>query len=450
MIGRRRVGKTFLVNRVYGDRIAFSVTGLQNAPKREQLQNFAYQLAAYSGDERSVRQPSNWLEAFQFLRLQLSQQLGDEKLVVFLDELPWLATPKSGFLRGLSFFWNSWAVHERIVVVICGSAASWMIQKVVRNKGGLHNRITKRIYLAPFDLSETRDYLASRNVRLDHYQTLQLYMAMGGIPHYLKEVQAGKSATQNIDAICFSPGGLLRNEFTALYPSLFEEAERHISVIRTLAARHGGLNRSDLIRRAGLSDGGRAGQVLQDLVSSGFITLYPAYDDKKKNSLYRLTDEYSRFYLKFIENNREDNPGTWTRLSQTQTWQSWSGYAFESICLKYIDRIRAAMSIGGIYSRVATYTHRESDKLPGFQIDLLLDRNDQTINLFEVKFLRETLAIDRAFNIKLQQRAGYFRAATGTTKQLLTVLITTFPVVENAHKHTFIDQFLTMEALFTD
>ncbi|MCB0840747.1 MAG: AAA family ATPase, partial [Bacteroidetes bacterium] len=290
VIGRRRVGKTFLINHVYEKNILFSISGTQNTPLKEQLGNFAYMLNEYANTKIAYKTPTSWQEAFQMLITYLKEKIttSEEKMVVFFDELPWLATRKSGFLRAFSFFWNNWAVKQNIVIVICGSAASWMIQKVVHHRGGLYNRITKRIFLEPFSLAETEEYLKSRQIHFEQYHIVQIYMAMGGIPHYLKEIAKGKSATENINEICFSQGGLLRDEFLNLYPSLFANAENHIAVIRALASKKLGLTRQQILEVAKIPDGGSLQRTLQELEQSGFIATYRPYQKKKKEKLYRL------------------------------------------------------------------------------------------------------------------------------------------------------------------
>ena len=288
VIGRRRVGKTYLIRTTYEHKIIFEISGLQNASGEEQLRNFSNQLKKYSGSKVTIPTPKDWLDAFFILVDFLESTNLKEKPVVFFDEVPWMATHKSGFLKGLSYFWNSWAVKQNIVVVICGSAASWMIQKVLRNKGGLHNRVTRRIRLSPFTLKETEEFLINRNIRLERYQLLQIYMAMGGIPHYLKELEAGKSAIQNIDKICFSENGLLRDEFMSLYPALFKHSDYHQIIIRALASKPNGLIRSDLIKHSKLTESGRITKVLTELIESGFITDYPAIGKKKKGKFHTV------------------------------------------------------------------------------------------------------------------------------------------------------------------
>lgn len=448
VIGRRRVGKTFLVRSVYAGKIDFEITGVQNGNLRAQLQHFTDRLNYHARPILPFKPPQNWQEAFQMLIIYLEKLEKTEKFVVFLDEFPWLAGRKSDFLRAFGLFWNSWASQQNIVVVICGSAASWMIANVVRDKGGLHNRITRRIYLQPFTLFESELYLRSRGIRLDRYHLIQIYMAMGGIPHYLKEVEAGKTAVQNIDQICFSPQGLLREEFLQLYPALFDNPESHVQIIRALSGTWQGMTRADILSATGLADGGNASRILEELIHSGFITGYYAFGKKKKEMRYRLTDEYSLFYLKFIEEKRGEGAGAWERLTQTQPWKSWSGYAFESLCLKHVPAIKKALGISGIYTEASSFYLKNSEFGRGIQIGLLIDRNDHAINIFEIKFYQSPFTLKKEHADEFRLKKAIFKSVTGTTKQVFFTLLTTFPLTPNEHSLGTVDKALDMNCLF--
>lgn len=439
-----------MINQVFKDQIIFSISGTQNTPIKEQLGNFAYLFNEYSGAKIAYKIPNNWQEAFQMLITYLKEKLPTvkEKPVIFFDEVPWLATRKSGFLRAFSFFWNNWAVRQNIVIVICGSAASWMIKKVVHHRGGLYNRITQRIFLEPFDLSETEKFLQSRNIHFEKYQIIQLYMAMGGIPHYLKEVVKGKSATENINQICFAKGGLLRDEFLNLYPSLFENADRHIALIRALASKRNGLTRQQLTELTKIPEGGSMQRVLQELEQSGFIASFRPYKKKKKEKIFRLIDEYSLFYLQFIASNEFEGTDTWNLLSQTAAIKSWSGYAFEGICLKHLSQIKKALGISGIQTISSSFVKKGSPAEKGTQIDLLLDRSDQVINLFEIKFSNKQFTISKSYFENLSNKMSIFKEHTKTRKQLFLVLITTFGLTENQYSSSIVSQSLTMDDLF--
>ncbi|MEI6766244.1 MAG: ATP-binding protein [Bacteroidota bacterium] len=450
VIGRRRVGKTFLVRTVYHDFLNFEITGIQNAPLTVQLQDFAYQLSRLTKPGKQYPVPENWSVAFRQLSSVLENVKSKKKLVLFFDELPWLASRKSGFLPALDHFWNTWACKKNIIITICGSAASWMIDKIVHHKGGLHNRITKLINLAPFTLSETKSYLHSRGVRLDHYQIIQLYMAMGGIPHYLKEIKPGLSAAQNIDYICFRKDGLLRSEFGKLYPALFEHAEIHIKVIKALASKWKGLTRKEIVAIGRLPDGGGLSRVLTELISSGFITAFSPFGKIKKNSFYRLTDEYSLFYLRFIEKQHKAAANVWLKLSRSPSWKSWSGFAFESICLKHTVNIKQALGISGVYTEESGYLFKGDKDKEGLQIDLLIDRQDAVINICEMKFYSGIFTIDKSYAAKLRNRMNAFRVHSKTRKNVLLTFVSSFGIKQNSHSTGLIDNNLTMDVLFND
>jgi uncharacterized protein len=448
VFGRRRVGKTFLIKQTYQNHIAFELTGLQSSNSEEQLQNFNNQLEIFSQSPMPLKTPTNWLDAFFMLAKYLDKQPSDIKKVVFFDEVPWLAGNKSGFITGLGWFWNSWAERRNIVVVICGSAASWMIQKIVNDRGGLHNRITKRVFLYPFTLSETEIYLQSHNIFYNRYQIIQIYMSIGGIPHYLNEIKAGLSAVQNINDICFSKNGLLRDEFSRLYDALFANAENHIAAVRALSQSRQGLTRPDIIKNAQLSEGGNTSKVLEELEQSGFITSYYPFDKRKKDMLYRLTDEYSLFYLRFIEHNKDSGNDTWNQLSQTQSVKIWSGYAYENTCLKHLPNIKKALGISGVYTQSSTFLQKGNAEEKGAQIDLVLDRNDQIINLFEIKFYNTEFTLSESDAKALRNQMWVFKAKTKTKKHLMIVLLTTFGMEHNKHSLGLIENILTMDALF--
>jgi len=382
------------------------------------------------------------------LILELEKQQYSKKMVVLLDELPWFDSRKSGFLRALGFFWNSWCANQNIVVVICGSAASWMIEHVVNDRGGLHNRITRRVDLQPFNLYETEKYLQSRNIRLDHYQILQIYMVFGGIPHYLKEILPGKSATENIGAGFFTPGNTLSNEFQNLYPALFENAANHSAVIRARSQKWKGMSRKEILETAGLPNSGNTSVVLQELHYSGFISPYYPYGKVKREVLYRLTDEYSLFYLNFIENSAWQGKDWWQEFIQTAGYKSWCGYAFENICLKHLSQIKKALGISGIYAEASAFSFPGSKYEKGFQIDLVLDRKDQTINLFEFKFYNALLPLDKSDAAVLRERIETFRRVTKTKKHIFLSFLTTFGVKPNENSLGLVDNNLEAGVLF--
>ncbi len=448
VVGRRRVGKTYLVRAFFQNKIDFEMVGLQNGDKEQQLRNFAYSLKEAKRSERLGAVPKDWLEAFHELKEYLEALSPGRKKVVFIDELPWMATAKSDFLTGFGYFWNSYASKSNIVVIICGSATAWMIKKIINNKGGLHNRVTRKIVLQPFSLTETEAYFDARDIVFNRYQILQLYMAMGGIPHYLDQVEGGKSAVQNIDDICFHPQGLLRTEFGNLYSSLFSKPQRYEAIVTVLASTWKGLTRSEILSATGMKDGGGLTTVLKELEMSGFISSYVPFNKKKKDALFRLTDNYSLFYLKFIRDIPEREAGSWKSLSQNQSWKSWSGYAFENICLQHIGKIKAALGISGIFSRQFSFTAKPSPQHGGAQIDLLIDRMDNTISLCEMKFYNDEIILSKTDSENLRRKRAVFRMVSKTKKNMFIVLVTTLGLVPNKHSTGLIDNVVVMDDLF--
>ncbi|MEM6964098.1 MAG: ATP-binding protein [Bacteroidota bacterium] len=450
LYGRRRVGKTFLIETVYKKQIVFSITGLNGVSSKLQLENFKNILnAQMGGTSELLSPPTSWLQAFFFLQTHLAKIKRKEKMVIFIDELPWLATGKSNFLPALENFWNSWASKRSdIILVVCGSAASWMISNVVKSRGGLHNRITRRIRLLPFMLYETEQFLKNRNIKIDRYAILQLYMTMGGIPHYLKEVRKGKSVTQVIDEVCFSKDGLLRDEFKNLYEALFSKPEKYIDIIKTLAKKPKGLTRNEIIKTCKLSSGGTTTRVLEGLEESGFIEKYYPVGNDLKLALYKLIDPYSAFYLKFILNTKSKGEGIWLKKINSASYRSWSGFAFERLCLSHLKQIKKSLGIAGVYSEASSWRGKNFETDEGVQIDLIIERRDNVINVCEIKFSQDKFTITKRYAEHLKNKLSTFRQHIKTRKPIFLTMITTFGVVENQYSNSIVEQEVVMSALF--
>lgn len=448
--GRRRVGKTFLIRSYYKEHIAFELTGMYEGSLKEQLQQFSKSLQTTTRSTLPFTPPENWIAAFHALEQHLATKNKRRKLVVFLDEFPWLDSRKSGFLPAFEHFWNAWASRQpNLLVVICGSAASWMIRNIVNNKGGLHNRITQKLRLLPFTLAETDAYLKGRGVHLDQYQILQVYMAFGGIPQYLKSVHRGDSATQTIEKACFTKDGILTGEFNNLYSSLFEKADSHIKVVKALASTGKGLTRQEIIDVCGLSSGGRATLMLEELEESGFIRSAVPYEKAIKDAIYRLIDEYSLFYLRFMDKTRSSGKDTWSKLTAGGSYKVWSGMAFEAICMKHIAQIKKALGIEGIHTTESAWRYVPGKGNPGAQIDLLIDRADRCINICEIKYYNTEYVIEKAYAGELQKKLDVFREKTKTKKTLFLTMLTTYGIKENSYSASLVQKSLAMDFLFS-
>jgi hypothetical protein len=449
--GRRRVGKTYLVRTFCKNAIIFEMTGIYEAALYQQLENFSYSLQKAMKSTVPIAVPENWVRAFALLDTYIDTLPTGKPAVIFLDELPWFQTPRSGFLQAFDHWWNSSASKKaHLKVIICGSAASWMINNIINNKGGLHNRVTKTIRLLPFTLNETAQFLKSRGVKLDQYLVLQLYMAMGGIPHYLKDINPGESAAQALDRMCFTKDGLLKGEFNNLYSSLFANSANHEKVIRTLASKSSGLTRQEIIDTCGFTSGGGTSIILKELEESGFITPYIPFGKAVNESIYKLSDEYSLFYLKFVEGTKASGAGTWLRQFKTPSYTSWSGFAFESVCQKHTLQIKKALGIEGVLTEVSTwrYIPGKASGKKGAQIDLLLDRADRCINICEMKFVNDEFIIDGKYAAELDSKVRVFETETGTKKTLFPTMITTYGTKKNDYYTGRIQGEVVMKDLF--
>lgn len=445
--GRRRVGKTFLIRSAFNQQFTFQVTALANATLSQQLTNFHVALQkVYPAIEHSAS--TDWFTAFQQL-IAYIESVKEDRKIIFFDELPWFDTQASGFTQALEHFWNSWAsARNDIILIVCGSAASWMISKLINNKGGLYNRVTKRIKLAPFSLHECELFLQSKNTVLDRYQIIQLYMAFGGIPFYWDEVMPGKSAAQNINEICFSENGLLRNEFPNLFRSLFNNYHKHEAVINALTQKAKGLTREEILNSTGLPNAGSTTRVLQELEESGFIRKYAPFGKKSRNSLYQLNDFYSLFYQRFIKNSLSSEQDNWLTYIDSPKYRIWSGYAFEQVCLYHLSQIKHALGISGVQTSVSAW--RSKSKTEGAQIDLVIDRRDQVINLCEMKYSINPFTIDNKYAEELRDKTGVFKSETNTRKSVFLTMITTFGLKTNSYATGLVNNDLKMDILFAD
>ena len=443
--GRRRVGKTFLVKELFGDKFDFYASGIYQIARDKQLSEFSRQIASYSGKKKP--HPKNWFEAFDCLKVYLTT-LKKERIIVFIDELPWFDTPKSDFIRALESFWNMWgSTVKGLKLIVCGSATTWMINKLLGDKGGLHNRVTRRILLYPFNLYETEQYLRSAGFDWDRQQIMQCYMALGGTPYYLQMLDKDYSIMQNIDRLYFTMEGELRSEYDFLYRSLFNNAKLYTRVVELLASKLKGLTRKEIVSGLKVPDNQALTKVLENLCRCDFLRMYHPYAGKKKGALYQLSDMYSLFYLRFVGGNHVPNPHTWT-LMRDQKRESWYGYAFEQVCLHHIEQIKRRLGISGIESDVSawSYVPKNNDETGG-QIDLVIQRADRVINLCEMKYSSAPFVIKTSYMEEMRVRRELFRSKTKTSYTLSLTMVSPFGVQGNKYAGD-LGPVVTMDDLF--
>jgi AAA+ ATPase superfamily predicted ATPase len=437
--GRRRVGKTFLIRETYKKHFVFELSGIPQGDIKDQLMNFYQELVKKSKKMAKYPKPANWMEAFSLLEKFIDGLTTKGKKVVFLDEFPWIYTQKSKFIQLFAHFWNNYcSKRSDLVVVICGSSASFMVNKVINDKFGLHNRITLPIRLLPFNLYETELYLKSRKIHWDRYAYVQLYMAIGGIPHYLEKIQRGDSVATAIDRLCFQKDGVLVNEFNQVFTSLFENASIHIKLVETLALSQKGLTRSEIISKSNINSGGTLSHTLRELIESGFVSESQPYN-KVKETLYRLSDEYSIFYQRFIKPNKNSS---WVTLYNSRSYITWCGFAFETLCLKHVRQIIKQLGISGMSVNSVSWRNSLA------QIDLLLDRSDRCINLCEIKFSESEFVISKSYLESLQRKKEVFKNDLKSRKNLFVTFITAFGVKENDYYNKILDNQITIDSFF--
>ena len=438
--GRRRIGKTFLVRRFFKDNYAFSFVGKHEMRREQQLAEFAKELMCYS-HSTFVPHLKNWTEAFDALQRLLETYNIPGKKVVFFDEMPWMDTPKSDFVSALENFWNGWAnMRDDIVLVACGSATSWMVDKLLHNQGGLFNRITQKIYLRPFKLSEMEQYLDEKHFGWNRYQIAQCYMILGGIPFYLTLLNPKLSLLSNIDELFFADAhAMLRTEYNELYSTLFKRPDNYLAVIRMLTERKEGFTRKEISEKTKLS-GAALSKILSDLEQCDFIFSYARYGNAKNNAIYRIKDFYTLFYYKYVNGIDTKDSLRWTHLSSTPQVSSWQGFSFELLCLLHLDEIKKALGIDRILNDASAWRSKQPEQ--NTQIDLVIERADHNINLCEMKFSSGMYAIDKGYEQKLRERMSIFQAETMTRCSTRITMVTTYGVLQNKHSGIVNDEVL--------
>ena len=420
--GRRRIGKTFLVRKVLGKCLTFAHAGLANVDMQGQLAAFAESLSQSFGKHFPV--PTSWLEAFSFLRTALGRKRG--RKVLFLDELPWMDTPRSNFLAALEYFWNGWASGEDgIMLVVCGSATSWIVRNIIDNYGGLHNRLTHRIRLLPFTLGECRELAQMAKLELTTRQLADVYMAFGGVPFYWSLLRKGESPTQAIDRLCFSENGELAGEFGRLYASLFRHPEKHIAIIRALGSKKSGMTREGLLKTTGIGNGGVFTKALVDLESCGFVRKFQFPGKVERDALWQLVDPFTLFHLRFLEDSSHLGRGNWLAGTSTPIHATWSGLAFEMLCLCHVTQIKAVLGISGVETSVyAARIPPGADGEPGAQIDLAIDRADGIVNLCEMKYSNKPFVISEQYRLSVLDKVDAWRRTFGNKKAIHVTFVT--------------------------
>lgn len=430
--GRRRIGKTYLINETFRDKFSFHYTGIYNVSNREQLDEFTRCLYQH-GLNKDTSVPKNWFEAFGLLR-EFLESTGNKRKIVFLDELPWMDSPNSKFLPAFEHFWNGWASNRKdILLIICGSATSWIINKIFRNKGGLYNRVTYKMLLKQFSLHECEEMVEAYNLPYNRNMIMEGYMVMGGIPYYWSKLDPAKSINKNINDLFLMPEGELRDEFKYIYSSMFRTPEKYIKVIEALSGKTAGLTREDIVKKGKLENNGHVTSILEDLIECGFVRKYCHTGKKRKDALYQLIDCYSLFYYHFVRQSYNVDEEYWVRIMRIPAYNTWCGLAFERVCLLHTRQIKMALGISGIMANIFSWQIKKTDEHPGVQIDLLIDRADNVIDVCEMKYASDGYMLTAKSLENFRTKLNVLKQYMPQKKYIELVLITSNGLIKNRY-----------------
>ncbi|MBP5217163.1 MAG: hypothetical protein J6038_04950 [Bacilli bacterium] len=445
--GRRRVGKTYLIDHVFEGRFCFKITGAYQESRRRQISNFIGEIRRRGMAIKKV--PSDWWGAFECLRAYLESLPKGTRRLLFFDELPWLDTQKSGFLAAFEWFWNDYgASHDDVMLIACGSSSSWLHDKFFKNKGGLYNRHTEKIVLEPFTLRETEEYLSSKAVLWSRYDIAELYMILGGIPYYLSKIDGSLTLSENVDRLFFAKDAQLNGEFSHLLSSLFQKQEMHLKIIKAVASKRIGLSHTQIVEETGIPSNGALSKALEDLVDSGFLSQWRHKGDGRSELLYRLSDPFTAFHFRFLDKRIDLDERFWTNSYALPARNAWAGLSFETVCFSHLPQIKTALGISGILSEVFSWSSRGSeDGKPGAQIDLVLDRKDRVVNLVEIKFSTDAFAIDKDYDAALRRKITSFQAQETSRKSVQLTFLTTFGLEMNKYRN-LVAKSLVLDDLF--
>ena len=447
LYGRRRIGKTFLINETFGDEILFKHAGIYKGSMADQLYSFSNSLLEYGQKKRKV--PKNWFHAFEGLK-ELIKNSDKKKKVVFLDEMAWMFTKGSDLIKALENFWNGWAeARKDVMLIICSSTTSWIINRIIHSKGGLYNRVTTQLYLEPFTLKECEEYADKYGLALNRKQIIEAYMVIGGVPYYWNYIKKGLSIPQCIDSCFFASNAQLKNEFQYIFASLFSKPKDYIEIIKALSSKKYGLTRKEIVEETGLVDNGNFSQKIDDLINCGFIREYSPIDYKKKKVIYQLIDPFTIFYFNFLAKKVNDD-NYWVNQLNTPTLNTWQGLAFERVCLIHLNSIKKALGISGVYTSVYPWSCKKDSEngIFGSQIDMVIERKDDIVNLVEIKYYSVPFTLTSAYIEKLEKKKHDYIVSTKTKSSVYLTMIALNGVEKNAYSKD-LQSIISIEDLFS-
>lgn len=391
--GRRRVGKTELLEQAFRHRNILKFEGIEGLSEKDQYANAMRQLAKYVGEDLLTKvQITSWSEFFDLV----ARYTKEGTWTIYLEELQWLANYESKLLSELKYAWdNQFRRNPKLLLILCGSAPSFMLEKVVHSKA-LYNRSQHEIHLQELSISETKLFLKNRSDR----EIFNAYLSVGGIPEYLKWVDKESSVFQGLCTHAFTSGSFFSREFEKIFTSSLANNKHYREIIETLS-RCKFLSREELAEKLKLTSGGTLSILLTDLEKCGFISKYCPYNLSNSSNVirYAIADNYLHFYFNFIRpiQSKIEN-GDYNEVPQSaikmDSYAKWLGFAFERWCRKYSRVIAKILGFSGVQYRSGAYFSRATNKKdPGYQIDLVFDRADKVYTICEMKYLQSPAGI---------------------------------------------------------
>ena len=442
--GRRRVGKTRLVEEVVKKEQIYKFEGVEGQKEYEGQREFLNQYAInFSMPEMQLFKTDSWSAIF----LLLSKKLGKVPCVLFFDEFQWMGDEGKNIVSHIKYAWDNYFLkNNRVHLVLCGSVSSFMVKQVIRSKA-LYGRINLEINLKPLHIQTIIPVFKKERSLLE---LIEMYMVTGGIPQYLKMFNLNKSILLNLLDLCFLPNGYLVNEFDRIFISHFGRNVHYRNIIESLIHTKI-MDKNQIAKKCRIERGGRLSEYMDNLEIAGFIEKYPnlGQNNVKRNCRYRIADFYLHFYITFIypqlrriENSNRRNISIVHFLPQTK-YSSWQGLAFERICLRHKDYIAQKLGFGAIRYDAGSWYSLKNDS-NNAQIDLAYIRADKVISICEIKYTSTPVGKDVMSNF--QKKENVFPNKKRYTVE--RVLISACGITESLKNEGYFHKVLTAEELF--
>ncbi|KIM11436.1 MAG: hypothetical protein KU38_06480 [Sulfurovum sp. FS08-3] len=448
--GRRRIGKTETIRYFIksNNLQALEITGVYKEAKKNQIKSFVRAINRFGlqKSETSNLPLNDWGDAFYLLEDTIEKLQRKEKKVIFLDEFPWLDSAKSGFFEAFSHFWNNFCTNrDDLLVIVCGSAASYMMNKIIKNKKTLHNRIAQKISLNSFDLKDAKRLIDSKGCHYSNKSIVDIYMALGGVAKYLDDIDCSLTPNENLQNMCFSKDGILVNEYEDLYESLFERATIHRKIMNLLALKWSGYSQKEVAILLKTSPSSVT-IPLKELEISGFISSMTKFGQKSRDKVYRATDCFSYFHNKWMKDINND----WNTIFLSQSYKSWAGFAFENICHIHTDTIKNILGISGVATQTHYWNYKsENESGSGAQIDRMLEytNGSKNIDIIECKYHNSEYTITKEYRDELINKLNIFNQQTNNRYNIRLIFITANGLVKNQYYNEIVHKELTIEEL---